>query len=325
MYEVGLPFVFKSFWPKGAKMCCVITHDVDWFVYSPFHKAVLQGPLGLGGLPRLVFDYLARADLGWNIPAILELNSSYGAKSSFFFQTEYDVLDGYLERSVKMLQNQGYPVGLHASHNAYASEESLRAEIDLFTRKTGSRPDGIRHHIYKFNIPETWRIESAVGFDFDATFSYNRFFGFRGEVCYPYHPFAGSPLPLMELPTSFMDWTALHKGRRGKDMRSTISSIMASVERYNGVFVSNFHNTYVNPHTFPDVVDAYRGILEEASSKKYWVATAQDCVRWWRRRSSERPNPVLASDGGVRVESAEVPLIAETQGAQELATVEMGS
>ena len=43
MSEIGLPLVLKSPWPKGAKACCVLTHDIDFMSFSPFHKVVLRG------------------------------------------------------------------------------------------------------------------------------------------------------------------------------------------------------------------------------------------------------------------------------------------
>ena len=324
MFNVGVPFVFKSFWPNEAEMCCVITHDVDWFTYSPFHKVVLGGPLGLRGFIGLLYAYISGKDLGWNVPTILSINRPYGTKSTFFFRTGYDSLDTYLEKSVELLKSEDYDVGLHAAHFAHSNIDALRSEIELLSRRTRIRPNGIRHHIYKFNIPETWALESSLGLQYDATFSYNRFFGFRSELCYPYHPFGESRLPILELPTSFMDWTALHRGRRGADTHSMVQSIIKRVKEYHGVFVSNFHNTYLNPHTFPDIVNAYTGLLDEATKQKYWVATAQQCIDWWGRRSSEKPRPVQTSAKAVSVHSS-FPLVINAEAGRKVVVEVTGS
>lgn len=313
MSNAGLPYVFKSFWPNNAKMCCVMTHDIDWFSYSPFHKVVLQGPMNTHSLLRLLYGYATGRDLGWNVPSILEINRRFGVKSTFFLQTQYGSDDTTLGKTSQLLRHEGYDIGLHAAHFAHSDADALRSEVELFTTKIGLRPTGIRHHILKFKAPETWKVELEGGFEYDCTFSRNEYFGFRGGVCYPYHPIDGQRLPILELPTSFMDWTALKRRERGDAVRGQLQSIMKRVEEYHGVFVSNFHNTYLNGESFPDIMDGYSWLLTEASRQGYWVATAQQCVDWWKRRTSERPSPQLAPDKSVSTNSS-IPLVIERSG-----------
>jgi hypothetical protein len=156
------------------------------------------------------------------------------------------------------------------------------------------------------NVPSTWELESSAGLDYDATFSYNRFFGFRGETCFPYHPFGERRLPLLELPTSFMDWTALNRGLRGGSVEKILDVIMEGVELYHGLLVVNFHNTYLNRETFPDVLGLYEGLIERVSSRGYWTTTAESCSSWWKRR--EAATPQVSPEGGKPWASGDIPV-----------------
>ena len=80
----NLPLVRKVFWPSRAKACCVITHDIDWFTYSPFHKAVFSGEIAqIRLLKLLVTNLLRKRNYGWNIPEMIGLEVNHGCKSTF--------------------------------------------------------------------------------------------------------------------------------------------------------------------------------------------------------------------------------------------------
>ena len=72
---------------------------------------------------------------------------------------------------------------------------------------------------------------------------------------------------------------------------------MEGVEHYHGLLMVNFHNTYLNRETFPDILELYRGVIERASERGYWLATAGSCSKWWRSREASGP-ATLAENGG---------------------------
>jgi len=145
----------------------------------------------------------------------------------------------------------------------------------------------------KFDVPRTWQIQAEAGVSYDATFCFNRFFGFRAEVCFPYRPIVNSRPPLVELPTSYMDWTSLHRNLGEKEQRVVLQKELDGVLRYHGVMVVNFHNTYLNKMTFPTVLRTYKWLLDTASAKNLWVATAEQCVSWWNLRANSKTHPRL--------------------------------
>ncbi|MDA4123000.1 MAG: hypothetical protein OK456_07470 [Thaumarchaeota archaeon] len=308
--EQGLPLEQKWFWPGFAKAACILTHDLDWLVYSPYHKVVLRSPGGLARQPALLYKrVVSRVKFGWNVPETISAETSAGFKSSFFVKTKYERAEQpRLAETVRLLKNSGADVGLHAARASYRKEESLRQEMSEFNEMFGHSPNGVRQHILKFEVPKTWRIQASCGLEFDATFSHTDHFGFRAGVCLPYRPLAGGErLPITELPTSFMDWTYLHRRYDRREVAATLKKVTDTVERHHGVLVVNFHNTYLDRNVFPDIWDDYLGLLEYLKSEKYWVATASECVAWWIRRNLARPTP----EGGrvAKVTTSDIPLL----------------
>jgi len=307
----GLPFVVKQFWPGQASACCVLTHDLDWFSYSPFHKAVFQVKSDLPRKSKILINSAFRGrDYGWNIPSILQLERKYGARSTFLFTTDYGRENSFVEPSLKLLKAEGCEIGLHAAHLSHKSEDALRSELKAFNSRTGLSPRGIRYHSLKFRVPDSWLIQSSLGLLYDATFSHTDFFGFRGGICFPYHPFAERRLAVTELPTCFMDWTALKRKVRGKRMRNLLGDMVSKTVALHGAVVVNFHNTYLNKDTFPDVLEGYEWLLSEASKKGYWMATAQQCVEWWNYRASCKPQVQLEKGKIIRART-QIPLVVE--------------
>jgi hypothetical protein len=79
LFGLNLPLVRKWYWPGTANACCVFTHDIDWFDYSPFHKQIVRESANPFRLLRLALDSLVRKkDYGWNIPETTALEQEYG-------------------------------------------------------------------------------------------------------------------------------------------------------------------------------------------------------------------------------------------------------
>lgn len=314
LFSLGLPLVTKSFWPGGAKACCVLTHDVDWLTYSPFHASTLAGGRGMTRAVRLAANMLkGKANYGNNIPEIVRLEKSYAARSTFFFRTGYSD-SNLLRESMGLLGVEGFEVGLHGADPSFNSFSALNDELSSIRNFSGGPLVGVRNHLLKFKAPETWLIEGRAGLLYDATLAYNRFFGSRSSICFPFHPFGEKRLPIVELPTTFMDWTALNRGLRGERFGAMLDKTRKMVEQFHGVLVVNFHNTYLNSDTFPDVLAEYESLIQKVSSNAYWIATAKTCVEWWNLRATSKPSPVLERPGVVMCRDSAVPLIVSWEG-----------
>lgn len=309
-----LPLVTKSIWPNNARACCVITHDIDWFTYSPFHKVVFDGISNPLQIAKLVLANLIRhKDYGWNIPEMVDLERVATCKSTFLFRTEYYEYElDLLRRSLELIKrnNAGSEIALHASHSSHSSDQALETELSKFKTMFGHEPSGIRYHTLKFDVPKTWNIESRKSMQYDATFSYNEYIGFRSEICFPYHPFDGKcKISIVEIPTAIMDWTLLHRKLRGRNAELVLQKAKETVEKYNGVLTVNFHNSYINKSTFPDIYNLYSSLLKQVVQDNYWVATAEECVKWWNVRSSALIEPKLTGENEITARPTPVQLV----------------
>jgi peptidoglycan/xylan/chitin deacetylase (PgdA/CDA1 family) len=285
MTSAGANLTRREVWPGGAKACCVLTHDVDWLTYSPFHWAVLSSGHGLRSLLGLLAGGLSGKNYGWNLDTIVNLEKEHGFRSTFFLMTEYGSGEERLAEGAALLKASGCEISLHGSMKSHLDKSALAMELHTLEKKTGVKAKGVRHHILKFEVSETWKIAGQEDLLYDSTYSRNRAFGFRPQLCYPYHPFSeGRRLNLVELPAAFMDFTALSRGLRGEKAFEFLERITSTVEMYHGVLVVNFHNTYLNRKTFPDVFSLYTKLLKLIKDGGYWVATAEECTEWWNRR-----------------------------------------
>ena len=106
-------------------------------------------------------------------------------------------------------------------------------------------------------------------------------------------------MQIVELPTGFMDWTALHRNLRGPKLESMLMQVKEVVERYHGVLVVNFHNTYINSDTFPDTYDSFVSLLKSITIDGYWIASAEECARWWEYRALTKLDPQLDDSGKI--------------------------
>ncbi len=283
----GLPLVTKGYWPDGAPACLVLTHDVDWFTYSPFHRAVARG----NPLPRLlalVLRYAGGRRYGYNIDSVIGLEAKLGVRSTFLFRNSYGAVQGMLGKAVAECKGAGCEVALHASKKSYKLPEVMEEEKSVMERVSGMQVAGTREHMLKFDRERTWKCIESAGLTYDMTFGVNEKLGFLAGLCHPYHPMSdeGRAYRFVEIPTSFMDWTAIRSGLGKEELTSVMRKLKDSVLSLNGCLCVNFHNTYIDGELFPEIERAYRLLIEECKASGFWVATAKECAEWWldRRR-----------------------------------------
>lgn len=285
-----LPLVRKWYWPNFSRACLVLTHDVDWLSYSPFHKVVYRKEPLLKFL-KLIFKHLfLKKDYGYNIPEIIEVERSKGVRSTFFLKTSYsDAEKAY--KVQQSLKENGFEIGLHGARRSHKELEALKEELKRLQKATRSEIHGIRHHRLKFRPGLTWRLEEDTGLKYDMTFSNNKYFGFKSQLCYPYHPIdmlLMRRLKILEIPTAFMDWTSLYRGQMLDDCISVLNKLMDVVSKYNGCLAVNFHNTYLNKETFREIYETFIWSINAAINKGFWTTTAFECCNWWLVRTNAK-------------------------------------
>ncbi len=280
-----LPFVQKWFWPNFSNSCCVVTHDIDSLDNPPsFKKNTLERV-------RYVYYNLRGKAYKSNIPIILREESEKDIKSSFYFFSDYGKYNQDFVNYLDQVKKAKCEIGLHGSLNSFQNPKILIQEMKTLEELTETKISGERQHTLNFLIPHTWRYQDQIGLDYDHTFYYNDKFGFRAGLCHPYHPFdpfEKTKFNVLEIPTSYMDFTAIANKLALEKQKEIINKLGEVVEKYNGCLILNFHNLYINKKKYPSIFNLYRYTLDYIKANGYWVATAEECAKWWRSRENAK-------------------------------------
>jgi peptidoglycan/xylan/chitin deacetylase (PgdA/CDA1 family) len=304
--DQNLPFIRKWFWPGFADYCCIITHDIDRLNIPP-NNFMRETPLLVKMLTYGIYLYQSRlqkkSEFDDHIDLILELEKKHGVRSSFYFFPEYAEKERF-SRIIEDMRNDVFEIGLHSNAT---SREELIEEINQFREHHLLQISGTRQHLLNFTVPSTWLHQETL-LDYDLSFYSNEKFGYRAGLCFPYRPL--NTTSILEIPTSFMDWTVLNSKMDWKKLQRELNYIIESVEHYNGCLVVNFHNEYFNKIIYPHIYKSFIRILEHIQ-EKYWVATAKECADWWKIRESAQID-VQFKEGNISGKSSvEIPLVIE--------------
>ena len=305
-FNQNLPFIRKWFWPNFAKCCCIITHDIDRLSIPP-NSARKETPILIKAIMCGIFYYqkciLRKKKFRDYIDLIIALENRYNVKSSFYFFPDYEEHKDFIE-IIDKLKMENFEIGLHSNST---NLEQFEKEKERLEKNLSGKVFGTRQHGLKFMVPQTWQYQEKL-LDYDLSFYRNEEFGFRAGLCFPYRPLNTNSV--IEIPTSFMDWTALHKKMTYKQIEKELSKIIKQIEKYNGCLVLNFHNEYFNKLIFSHIYKIFLNILEYIQ-KDYCVTTARECVEWWKKRESAKIDIRLEKTKIIGTSSDEVPLIIE--------------
>lgn len=289
----NLPFIQKWFWPDFANSCCVVTHDIDSLDHPPsFRKNTLEWF-------RYAYYNLIGKAYSSNISIILKEESEKDIKSSFYFFSDYGKYNPDFINYLDQIKKAKCEIGLHGSLISFQSPKILLQEIKTLEELTEKKIYGERQHTLNFLIPHTWRYQDQIGLDYDHTFYYNDKFGFRAGLCHPYHPFdpfEKTKFNVIEIPTSYMDFTAIANKLTFEEQKEIINKLGEVVEKYHGCLILNFHNLYINTKKYPSIFNLFRHTLNYIKVNKYWVATAEECAKWWRLRENTNLNVQLVGN-----------------------------
>jgi peptidoglycan/xylan/chitin deacetylase (PgdA/CDA1 family) len=282
-FKQNLPFIRKANWPNFAPACAIITHDIDTLNNPPIGNK-------LEFMKYAMTRKIKKQPYNDNIDNIKAIEKANNVNASFYFFSGYGKHQAHLKKVLANLDEKD-EIALHGSQHSFQSVETLKKEMKELEKNSGARINGIRQHGLNFMVPHTWRYQEKAGFEYDLTHAYNDKFGFRAGTCYPFHPFDSltkERLKILELPTSFMDWTALHQGLNYSDTMKKIRELCSVVEKHNGVFVSIFHNMYINQNSHPDVTRTFTDTIKYLREKNYWITPASECTRWWKKREEAK-------------------------------------
>lgn len=233
----------------------------------------------------LVRCLISRDNNYWDFEQYIEMEKSYGFKSSFYFingeKGRYGArykLKG-VHNIIKKIDSLGWEVGLHTNYFSYNDPLKIKRERNAIESVLGKGVIGARNHYLRFNVQETWRILAEAGIKYDSTLGYSDSLGFRAGIAYPFYPFdlnRNEVINIIEIPMVIMDGIVLDKSVDIEDAWSKIKIILDETKKINGTISINFHNGYLFDKEYPGWRVIYIRILEYIKQNEGIGITGKD-------------------------------------------------
>ena len=252
-----------------------LTHDIDRTVKTYQYFTHSMGALKIRDFRSAWYhatSWHRRKEVYWNFQEIMDIESRYGATSTFFFLIEsypftllkpsswklalgrYNIHEKRIMDVIHFLDKNGWEVGLHGSYRSYNNLHLLQSEKYLLEEILGHSAAGCRQHYLNWN-ENTWGLQQRAGFKYDASWGFTRQIGFKGNKIKPFFPlnnhFAIFPLAIMDL--CYM---------RTSNRREVLEKLIDEVVENDAILVINWHNNYFNHREYPGWKDAYVEVIE---------------------------------------------------------------
>ncbi len=284
---------FKAEYNNGRKFAVFLSHDID-ILGS-------ETALGLGArCVKTAFDGRARGAVNrvktslqnrtfLDIEHIIEMESRYGAKSSFYFlavdrnSPDYSYNVEEQKKILRYIHDQGWEVGLHGSQAAHDNLAAMKREKRALESALGGPVVGYRNHFLRFGTPLTWWLLKEAGFSYDTTYGYADMVGFRNGMCHPFKPYdieKDCRIDVLEIPLVIMDRTLFdnYMGLDSSGAWDVVRQLIDTVERYHGVLTVLWHNYSMRG----DQLQLYRKLLEHCHERNAWMTSGVDLVEQCR-------------------------------------------
>ncbi len=281
-------------WPGGAGFALGLSHDVDRVAKRgqyPFNVARAVARVRPGWLAdegRSLVSLVRGDDPYWNFDRIQELEERLGVRSTFFFLDEsgrprwtslrsnvlyrgrYRLADPAIQRAIRELDAGGWEIGLHGSYGSYLDADLLGAEKERLEEVVGRPVIGTRQHYLRLQVPETWRLQGALGLEYDSSLGFTDRAGWRWEERRPFRPVEADPgrpaLPL-QIPMTAMDGTLL----ASDDPWARALELIDEAEESSGCLVLNWHQRVFNPWEARRPMVLYERIIRECRDRGAWA------------------------------------------------------
>lgn len=296
-------------WPMGRSFGLFLSHDVDQIHDREFWRVVAD----VNHLRRRILyreagnSWLAMRRIGRSLfrpkhpltdfETILELERRHGVRSTFFILDDrywarhgarFRIADPRVHDLVVLLAGAKCEIGVHGGYYRFNDARAYRQSRGAFLETFGVEPQGIRNHLLRLSVPDTWAAQARAGFLYDATFGEPRKLGPRDGRCLPFWavaPTGASNDGLLELPLTVMDTTLFRYSGLGGDLALDAAwAAVAPVVEAGGLVTLLWHNNFFNEPEYWDWQWVYEQLLDRLAALKPWCATGAEINNWWRTR-----------------------------------------
>ncbi len=274
----------------------VPTHDVDQMLfYNNSLKAAWVALHQWGGSQH----YAPYADAAQKMPwldathsadpyntfeHLMQLAEEAGSHAHFFFKAtrhtnryerSYSLTSSFAQQLFAEIGRRGHHIGFHAGYHTHQNAEVFSSELSSLRRaveRAGvQQPVATgRQHFLRFEVPGTWECWDAHNLQWGSTAGHATQPGFRCGTCHGFPVFnvlTRQKLALRERPLLIMETSLFQNNEHIVNtdtlsvdaFRKTWLDLRATVQRYKGEFVFNWHNsTLFTPRWKP-----YAAVLRE--------------------------------------------------------------
>ena len=276
--------------PDDAEFVLLLTHDVDRpykSVQGLYHAIEHRDP---GQLKSL----LPGVNPWWQFEEILELESSLGVRSAFYFLRErhifersasdwldpfywiehagrYDVEAPEMRDLLGRLDDGGWEVGFHGSYDSYDDPDRLQMEKAVLEAALGGGVKGGRQHHLNYE-PEMWTHYRDVGLRYDASPGSSTEYGFD----HGYEPFRPFDDEFVVFPLTLMEAALPDPGEEFDRAWAACEDLLAEAAGNDAVMSILWHPRLFTEADFPGYRDLYRRIVETALEMGAWVGPPGD-------------------------------------------------
>jgi peptidoglycan/xylan/chitin deacetylase (PgdA/CDA1 family) len=280
---------FELEYPENKNFAVCLTHDIDVIYPGIMSSAKAMMERKFSYALKIPFSRVYRKwNPCWNFREIMELESKYDAKSSFYFlaltseETDFNYNIKDLESELGYISDSGWEVGLHGGHESYKNLEDIKEKKRRIEKVLGKEIIGYRNHFLRFRVPNTWELLSKAGFKYDSTFGYSDCAGFRNGMCHPFRPYnleTGEEIEILEIPLTIMDRTLMESHMK-LDLENAwrlTKQLIDIVEKCKGVITILWHNTQMQGKN----LKFYENVLKYCSEKNAWITSGEEIYNFW--------------------------------------------
>lgn len=152
------------------------------------------------------------------------------------------------ESFIQLIQDlsEKHEVGIHPSYYSHKIKKKMKEEIIRLRNITLKEVKSSRQHFLKLDIRVTYKLLNHFEIEHDHSMGYSEISGFRAGICSPYPFFdlqKNESTKLILYPFAVMD-VALNRFMKldPKSAVDHVNSLMDSVKKVHGTFISIFHN-----------------------------------------------------------------------------------
>jgi peptidoglycan/xylan/chitin deacetylase (PgdA/CDA1 family) len=283
-----------------------LTHDIDR-PYKRLHHALYYG-LGQRS-SRHLRSIFEDGNPYWQFEHVAALEDDLGVRSAFYVLDEphlftdrsprewlvpenwvqylgrYDITSTAIAETIRDLQTRGWEVGLHGSFKSAEDPGRMRAEKQRLSSVLQSEPRGVRQHHLRLSEPETWEVQSALGFEYDASVGSGTEYGFgvgmdesistdaTGDVDPGYGLLRPLENDFVVFPLTLMEQALPDPGKDFETAWNACLDLLEEAQANAAVMTVLWHPRFFSQTEFPGYTRLYRRLVEHAQKTGAWVGS----------------------------------------------------